>query len=143
MVDIQVGGKLSSDAEKVLSKVSKAEVVDLALALCNIASPVGHEGEVLQFIYDWMAQQGFAPKKIGMLEHRYNVVGTLKGSGKGYTLLTNSHTDTTMGKDETWIQANAADPISPPNALPGVSCVSHTTAPVSRSSAWNVPPLSP
>ena len=111
MVDIQVGGKLSSDAEKVLSKVSKAEVVDLALALCNIASPVGHEGEVLQFIYDWMAQQGFAPKKIGMLEHRYNIVGTLKGSGKGYTLLTNSHTDTTMGKDETWIQANAADPI--------------------------------
>src|SRR2546423_1194976 len=111
MVDIQVGGKLSSDAEKVLSKVSKAEVVDLALALCNIASPVGHEGEVLQYIYDWMEKQGLAPKKIGMLENRYNVVGTLKGTGKGYTLLTNSHTDTTMGKDETWIQANAADPI--------------------------------
>ena len=46
-----------------------------------------------------------------MLEDRYNVVGTLKGTGKGYTLLTNSHTDTTMGKDETWIQANAAEAI--------------------------------
>jgi acetylornithine deacetylase/succinyl-diaminopimelate desuccinylase-like protein len=102
---------LSKDAEKVISKVNKEEVVDLALALCNIDSPVGHEGEVLAFIYGWLAEQGFSPKKVGMLEDRYNVVGTLKGTGKGYTLLTNSHTDTTMGKDETWIQANAAEAI--------------------------------
>jgi acetylornithine deacetylase/succinyl-diaminopimelate desuccinylase-like protein len=103
--------RLSEDAEKVIGKVSKDEVVDLALAICNIDSPVGHEGEVLQFIYDWLTKEGFAPKKVGMLEHRYNVVGTLKGTGNGYTLLTNSHCDTTMGMDETWIQANAADPI--------------------------------
>jgi acetylornithine deacetylase/succinyl-diaminopimelate desuccinylase-like protein len=103
--------RLSEDAEKVIGKVSKDEVVDLALAICNIDSPVGHEGEVLQFIYDWLTKEGFAPKKVGMLEHRYNVVGTLKGTGNGYTLLTNSHCDTTMGTDETWIQANAADPI--------------------------------
>jgi len=102
---------LSKEAEKVLAHVSKDEVIDLALALCNIASPVGHEGEVLQFIHDWLERHGFAPRKIGMLEQRYNVVGTLKGTGKGYTLLTNSHTDTTMGPAETWIQANAADPI--------------------------------
>ncbi len=102
---------LSKDAEKVVSQVNKDEVIDLALALCNIASPVGHEKEVLQFIYDWLDRHGFSPKKVGMLEHRYNVVGTLKGTGTGYTLLTNSHTDTTMGADETWIQANAADPM--------------------------------
>jgi acetylornithine deacetylase/succinyl-diaminopimelate desuccinylase-like protein len=104
-------GHLSKDAEKVLSKISKDEVVDLALALCNIDSAVGHEGRVLQFIYDWLAREGFSPKKIGMLEDRYNIVGRLNGAGKGYTLLTNSHTDTTMGMEETWIQANAADPI--------------------------------
>lgn len=103
--------KLSQDAEKVISKVNRDEVINLALALCNIDSPVGHEKEVLEFIYDWFEKQGFSPKKVGMLEHRYNVVGTLKGTGKGYTLLTNAHTDTTMGKDETWTQANAADPI--------------------------------
>jgi acetylornithine deacetylase/succinyl-diaminopimelate desuccinylase-like protein len=102
---------LSRDAEKIIGKVRKDEVVDLALALCNIDSPVGHEGEVLQFIHDWLAKEGFSPKKIGMLADRYNIVGTLKGSGRGYTLLTNSHTDTTMGAHETWIQANAADPI--------------------------------
>jgi acetylornithine deacetylase/succinyl-diaminopimelate desuccinylase-like protein len=102
---------LSKDAEKVVSQVNQDEVIDLALALCTIASPVGHEKEVLQFIYDWLDRHGFSPRKVGMLEHRYNVVGTLKGTGTGYTLLTNSHTDTTMGADETWIQANAADPI--------------------------------
>ena len=110
MTEVSVAD-LSRDARKVIDNVSKEEVVDLALALCNIDSPVGHEGEVLQFIYDWLAREGFSPKKIGLLEDRYNIVGTLRGSGKGYTLLTNSHTDTTLGADETWIQANAADPI--------------------------------
>jgi acetylornithine deacetylase/succinyl-diaminopimelate desuccinylase-like protein len=105
------GAKLSEDAARVIAHVSKDEVVDLALALCNIDSPVGHEGNVLQFIYDWLQREGFAPAKIGMLEDRYNIVGSLKGTGNGYTLLTNSHTDTTMGMEETWIQANAADPI--------------------------------
>src|SRR5262249_22024251 len=110
MAKVEVS-ELSKDAEKVISKVDKDEVVDLALALCNIDSPVGHEGEVLAFIHGWLAEHDFSPKKVGMLEDRYNVVGTLKGTGKGYTLLTNSHTDTTMGKDETWIQANAAEAI--------------------------------
>lgn len=110
-MNIHLAANLSEDAEKVVAQVNKNEVVDLALALCKIDSPVGQEGAVLQFIYDWLDQHGFAPRKIGMLEDRYNLVGTLKGTGKGYTLLTNSHTDTTMGSEETWIQANAADPI--------------------------------
>jgi acetylornithine deacetylase/succinyl-diaminopimelate desuccinylase-like protein len=101
----------SQDAAIVTSKVSKDEVVNLALDLANIDSPVGYEKDVLEFIYSWFEKEGFSPKKVGMLEDRYNVIGTLKGTGKGYTLLFNAHTDTTLSKDDTWIQANVADPI--------------------------------
>src|SRR6478672_51801 len=47
--------------------------------------------------------------------------------------------DTAMSLPST----KAADPISPPKTLPGVSVASHTTLPVSRSRAWYTPPLSP
>lgn len=103
--------KLSTEAEKVISRVNKDEVVKLALDLCNIDSPTGYEKDVLEFIYSWLEKEGLSPKKVGMLEDRYNVVGRLKGKGTGYTLLFNAHTDTTLSKDDTWIQANVADPI--------------------------------
>jgi acetylornithine deacetylase/succinyl-diaminopimelate desuccinylase-like protein len=101
----------SQDVENVLSKVSKEEVINLALELANIDSPVGYEKEVLEYIYSWLEKEGFQTKKVGMLADRYNVVGTLKGSGKGYRLLFNAHTDTTLSENDTWIQANVADPI--------------------------------
>ncbi|MDP2932347.1 MAG: M20/M25/M40 family metallo-hydrolase [Chloroflexota bacterium] len=102
---------VSKDAEKVLSKINRDELVQLALDVCNIDSPTGYEKDVLEFIYAWLDKEGFSPKKVGMLEHRYNIVGTLKGKGKGHSLLFNAHTDTTLSKDDTWIQANVGDPI--------------------------------
>ncbi len=71
--------KLSTEAEKVISRVNKDEVVKLALDLCNIDSPTGYEKDVLEFIYSWLEKEGLSPKKVGMLEDRYNVVGRLKG----------------------------------------------------------------
>lgn len=102
---------MSKDAEKVISKVNRDEAIQLALDMANIDSPTGYEKDVLEFIYAWMEKEGLAPRKIGMLEHRYNVVGTVKGKGKGQSLLFNAHTDTTLSKDDTWIQANVADPV--------------------------------
>jgi len=103
--------KLSQDAAKVIRKIDKDELVKLALDLCNIDSPVGFEKEVLEFIYSWMDREGFTPKKVGMFEDRYNIIGRLKGKGKGHTLLLNAHTDTTLSSEDTWIQANVGDPI--------------------------------
>ncbi len=103
--------KLNPEAARIIDKINKDELVQLTLDLCNIDSPVGFEKDVLEFIYSWMEREGFAPKKIGMFEDRYNIVGTLKGKGKGCTLLFNAHTDTTLSNDDTWIQANVADPI--------------------------------
>jgi acetylornithine deacetylase/succinyl-diaminopimelate desuccinylase-like protein len=119
--------KLNKDVEKVISKVDKDELVKLALDLCNIDSPVGYEKDVLEFIYSWFEKEGFTPKKVGMLEDRYNIVGKLKGKGNGYSLLFNAHTDTPLSKEDTWIQADAADPVWHSAWLEGDKLVGYST----------------
>ena len=82
--------------------INREELVELAIALCNIESPAGQEGEVGQFVFDWMRREGFAPRKIGMLPDRFNVLGTLPGAGDGYSLIFNSHLDTGRSKADRW-----------------------------------------
>ncbi len=82
--------------------IDREELVELALALCNIESPAGQEGEVGQFIFDWMRREGFRPRKIGMMPERFNVLGTLPGAGDGYSLIFNSHMDTGRSKEDRW-----------------------------------------
>jgi acetylornithine deacetylase/succinyl-diaminopimelate desuccinylase-like protein len=82
--------------------IDRDELVDLALALCNIESPAGLEAEVGQYVFDWMAREGFKPRKIGMMPERFNVLGTLPGAGDGCSLIFNSHLDTGRSKDDRW-----------------------------------------
>ena len=82
--------------------INREELVELALALCNIESPAGQEGEVGQFIFDWMRREGFRPRKIGMMPERFNVLGSLPGTGDGYSLIFNSHMDTGRSKEDRW-----------------------------------------
>jgi acetylornithine deacetylase/succinyl-diaminopimelate desuccinylase-like protein len=78
------------------------ELVRLTLDLCNIESPAGREAEVGDFIFEWMRKEGFEPKKIGMFQDRFNVLGTLAGAGDGYSLIFNSHMDTGRSKADRW-----------------------------------------
>jgi acetylornithine deacetylase/succinyl-diaminopimelate desuccinylase-like protein len=82
--------------------INRDELVDLALNLCNIESPAGQEAEVGQFVFDWMRREGFEPRKIGMFPDRFNVLGTLPGTGDGYSLIFNSHLDTGRSKADRW-----------------------------------------
>lgn len=82
--------------------IDRDELVELALALCNIESPAGEEAEVGHFIYGWMEKEGFAPRRIGMFPDRFNVLGTLPGAGDGYSLILNSHMDTGRSKADGW-----------------------------------------
>ena len=82
--------------------INREELVELALALCNIESPAGQEAEVGQFVFDWMHREGFAPRKIGMFADRFNVLGTMPGIGDGYSLIFNSHLDTGRSKADRW-----------------------------------------
>lgn len=82
--------------------IDRDELVALTLDLCNIPSPAGEEAAVGDFVFDWMQREGFAPRRIGMMPGRFNVLGTLPGRGDGYSLIFNSHMDTGRSKADRW-----------------------------------------
>jgi acetylornithine deacetylase/succinyl-diaminopimelate desuccinylase-like protein len=90
-------------ADAVLKRIDQAEVVELALRLANIESPPGYEREAGDAVYDWLVEHGFAAKRIGMFEDRFNVFAELPGHRRGPSLAFNSHLDTWMSREDTLI----------------------------------------
>ncbi len=80
--------------EAICAAIDRAELIELVLALGNIPAPVGTGGAAGQFVFDWMAREGFAPRKAGLVEDRFNVIGQYGGAGDGPNLLFSSHLDT-------------------------------------------------
>ena len=97
--------------DNVVARIDPQELIDLALALGNIDSPTGAEGPAGQFVYDWLARNGFEPKKYALVEERFNVAAWLDGSGGGYNLIFNSHLDTTLRPDAVWSARDPRDPL--------------------------------
>lgn len=97
--------------DDVVARIDPAEVVDLALALGNIDSPTGSEGPAGEFVFAWLARNGFAPKRYALVEDRINVAAWIHGTGGGYSLVYNSHLDTTLRRDASWSAKDPNDPL--------------------------------
>ena len=97
--------------DDVVARIDPQEVVDLALALGNVDSPTGSEGPAGQFVYDWLERNGFTPRKFALIPERFNVAAWLTGSGGGYSLIYNSHLDTTLRGDAVWSAKDPNDPL--------------------------------
>jgi acetylornithine deacetylase/succinyl-diaminopimelate desuccinylase-like protein len=97
--------------EDVVATIDPKEVVDLALALGNIDSPTGSEGPAGQYVYEWLARNGFEPRKYALVPERFNVAAWLPGSGNGYSLIFNAHLDTTLRSDAVWSARDPEDPL--------------------------------
>ena len=93
--------------DDVVATIDPQEVVDLALALGNIDSPTGSEGPAGEYVHDWLAANGFRPRRFALAEDRFNVAAWIDGTGGGYSLIFNSHLDTTLRRDAVW---SARDP---------------------------------
>src|SRR3569623_853041 len=100
-----------SIADDVVKLIKREDGASFALESCNIDSPVGHEGEVAAHLYQWMERTGFGARKLGLFSERYNLLGTLPGTGGGYSLIFNSHMDTAVPREADMVHANPADPI--------------------------------
>lgn len=85
--------------KKVCDCIDEEELKQLILELCNIKSPYLFEKEAGQYVYDWMAKEGFSPRKCGINDERFNVIGTLKGTGGGKSIIFSSHLDTGGPRD--------------------------------------------
>ena len=86
--------------DAVLGHIREQDVATLALALANVESPPGEEGEAAEAIYRWLADEGFKPRRVGMFEDRFNVFCELPGTGRAPSLAFNSHIDTWMRRDD-------------------------------------------
>ena len=105
------GDRARPTADEVVATIDPTEVVELALALGNIDSPTGSEGPAGQYVFDWLAGNGFAPRKYALTEDRFNVAAWLHGTGGGYNLVYNAHLDTTLRPDAVLSAREPADPL--------------------------------
>ncbi|MPZ26706.1 MAG: M20/M25/M40 family metallo-hydrolase [Micromonosporaceae bacterium] len=86
-----------SGLEQVLDSIDPSEVTGLALALGQIDSPSGHEHAVSDYLVDWCAEAGLAPRRVSAFPGlAANVVARVPGQGGGSSLLFNSHLDTVV-----------------------------------------------
>jgi acetylornithine deacetylase/succinyl-diaminopimelate desuccinylase-like protein len=86
-----------ADREALAAAIDADELTELALALGNIPSPPGGEASAGDFVFAWMAREGFAPRKVGATPERSNIIGTFGGRGppgQGRNLLFTAHLDT-------------------------------------------------
>lgn len=84
----------AEEREAIAARIDTDELVALALALGNIPAPSRSEAAAAQFVFDWMAREGFDPRAVGATPDRPNVIGRYGGAGTGANLLFTAHLDT-------------------------------------------------
>jgi acetylornithine deacetylase len=85
------------------SRVDRKSLVDTACDLVNISSPTGSEqgvGEYLRGVFEAMGLQVMWQE---VEEGRPNVIGILRGTGGGKSLMFNGHMDTSYSGKEPWL----------------------------------------
>ena len=87
-------------ASAVLGRIHEDELVELVLNLSNVESPPGFEGPVGDAIFEWLADQGLDPQRVGMFEDRFNVFAEVRGAGRGPALAFNAHMDVSVSRED-------------------------------------------
>jgi len=85
------------DKIKVLDLVDRKELINFIRDLIRIPSHKGvedRERKIAEFLVKWLSKNGVKGKLQKVVENRYNVIATIKGIGKGPSLLFNGHMDT-------------------------------------------------
>ncbi|MFQ5850213.1 MAG: M20/M25/M40 family metallo-hydrolase [Candidatus Binatia bacterium] len=85
--------------EKVWAKVDEKELVSLAMELVSTPSPTGSEEAAAKLLVNWLNDRDIAAFYQEVEAGRGNVVGRLRGSGGGPTLMYNGHLDTALSGD--------------------------------------------
>ena len=83
--------------QRIDDALDPAELQALVLELSNIPSGQGQEAESGEYVYRWMQHEGFRPRKVAAVPHRFSVVGSYGGFGRAglaRDLLFSSHLDT-------------------------------------------------
>jgi acetylornithine deacetylase/succinyl-diaminopimelate desuccinylase-like protein len=79
--------------EKVLEQLDRERLVEIATRLADTVSITGEESDVAHYLGSELERLGMEVKYQEVEEGRPNVIGTLKGSGGGATLMFCAHMD--------------------------------------------------
>jgi hypothetical protein len=92
--------RAEDEHSKVLERIDREELADLAVKMGSIHSPHGYEAEAGEFAVNWFRNNGFEVTKQEVVPDRYNAIGVLRGKGGGKSLIYNAHLDTSQGTIE-------------------------------------------
>ncbi|MCE7798014.1 hypothetical protein LWE61_15810 [Sphingobium sufflavum] len=77
----------AAERDAIAAAIDTDELVQLALTLGNIPSRSREEAAAAAFVHDWMAVEGFRPRRIGATPERPNIIGEYGGTAPGANLL--------------------------------------------------------
>jgi acetylornithine deacetylase/succinyl-diaminopimelate desuccinylase-like protein len=90
--------------EEILQQVDRDRIVELACNLADIVSITGEEKGVAEYLGSEFEKLGMQVEYQEVEEDRPNVIGTLKGTGGGATLMFNAHMDHFDNPQETVVE---------------------------------------
>jgi acetylornithine deacetylase/succinyl-diaminopimelate desuccinylase-like protein len=90
--------------QQVLEEVDRRRIVDIACKLADTVSITGEEKEVAEYLGSELERLGMQVEYQEVEEERPNVIGTLKGSGGGATLMFCAHMDHFDNPQETVVE---------------------------------------
>jgi len=90
--------------EEILQQVDRDRIVELACNLADIVSITGEEKWVAEYLGSEFEKLGMQVEYQEVEEGRPNVIGTLKGTGGGATLMFNAHMDHFDNPQETVVE---------------------------------------
>src|SRR5918994_3897726 len=90
--------------QQVLEQVDRNRIVEIACDLANLVSITGEEKEVAEYLGGQFERLGMRVEYQEVEEGRPNVIGTLKGSGGGATLMFCAHMDHFDNPQETVVE---------------------------------------
>lgn len=95
-------------AERAVAAIDREELASLAVDLGAIESPAGREGPAADRVEEWLAEQGFSPRRIALVPDRPTIMARVRGTGNGPTLVFNAHLDTAISRYDTLVYDDPA-----------------------------------
>jgi acetylornithine deacetylase/succinyl-diaminopimelate desuccinylase-like protein len=86
---------------KVNELIDPEALINLALTLGKIDSPAGNEAPAGNYLFEWLQERNFAPRRVGFAPERFCVAACLPGKGGGANLVFNAHMDTSSPDEAT------------------------------------------
>jgi acetylornithine deacetylase/succinyl-diaminopimelate desuccinylase-like protein len=95
---------------ELVSRVDRGRLVETASDLVDIPSPTGYEQGMAEYLRDLFEELELQVTWQEVEEGRPNVVGVLRGTGGGRSLMFNGHMDTSYSGREPWLRAPGFKP---------------------------------